>query len=57
MTDFEQIKFHTGREIWKKRGKLTPSGEMTWQQWFEVKFGENYAGYVQRMRREKEGKE
>ena len=46
----EDIKYHAARSIWHKRTQLAPSRRYTWGGWFEVKFGEPYMEYVERMK-------
>ena len=52
----EDIKYHAARSIWHKRTQLAPSRRYTWGTWFEVKFGEPYFEYVERMKGQKNQK-
>ena len=52
----EDIKYHAARSIWHKRSQLVPSRRYSWDKWFEVKFGEPYMEYVERMKGQKNQK-
>tara|TARA_R100001163_G_C4955360_1_gene121389 strand:+ start:204 stop:416 length:213 start_codon:yes stop_codon:yes gene_type:complete len=51
----EDIKYHAARSIWKRRQHSTPSSlphrRVTWEEWFEKKFGEPLLAYAERMRK------
>lgn len=52
----QDIKYHAARDIWHKRGHPVPSRQYSWGKWFEVKFGEPYMEYVERMKEQKNQK-
>jgi hypothetical protein len=52
----EEIKYHAARSIWHKRTQRVPSRRYSWGKWFEVKFGEPYMEYVERMKGQKNQK-
>lgn len=37
--DIKQLRLCAGREIWRKRKSQTPTGRITWGEWFKQKFG------------------
>jgi len=49
----EDIKYHAARWCWKRRGHATPRSlphrRVTWEEWFEKKFGEPLDAYAARM--------
>lgn len=54
----EQInldKLGWARWIWTRRHEQAPVSRVGWPTWFEKKFGENYFGYTDRLRKEKNG--
>jgi len=56
----EDIKYYAARSIWKRRHHATPNNpphrRVTWEQWFEKKFGEPLLDYAERMARQKNQK-
>jgi len=51
--DFESLKRCNARELWRKREEETPSGRMTWGEWFTQKFGETLEQYAERLKQER----
>jgi hypothetical protein len=56
----DDIKYHAARSIWKRRKHTTPNNpphrRVTWEQWFEKKFGEPLNVYAERMAEQKRQK-
>jgi hypothetical protein len=56
----EDIKYYAARSIWKRRNHATPNNpphrRVTWEQWFEKKFGEPLTVYAARMAEQKRQK-
>jgi hypothetical protein len=56
----DDIKYHAARSIWKRRKHTTPNNpphrRVTWEQWFEKKFGEPLDAYAARMAEQKRQK-
>lgn len=50
MTDPERLKYFAAKSAWHRRDQRTPSGRCTWAQWWENRYGERLAGYVERLR-------
>ena len=54
------IKYHAARWCWKRKGHSTPSSlphrRVTWEEWFEKKFGEPLDAYAARMAEQKNQK-
>lgn len=49
--EYEQLKYHAARSIWKKRNRKTPSGVRTWAEWFEDKFKISLYDFAQEQKR------
>jgi ABC-type uncharacterized transport system permease subunit len=56
-----QKKLTSAREIYRRQNELTALSlegkrkpPITWREWWEGRWGENYADYVRRMARERE---
>jgi hypothetical protein len=48
----EEIKLHAARWAWRHRRRYTPR-RITWERWFEKKFGEPLQVYAKRMMEKK----
>lgn len=49
----EDKKLHAARWAWRNRRRYTPQ-RITWERWFEKKFGEPLQKYAERMIKEKD---
>lgn len=45
MTEQAKIKLCAARWVWSRRKKLTPRAGITWERWFELKYGQTLADY------------
>ena len=56
----EDLKLHAARWCWRRKGFATPNNpphrRVTWEQWFEKKFGEPLEAYAERMAEQKNQK-
>jgi hypothetical protein len=56
----EDIKYHAARWCWKRKSHSAPNNpphrRVTWEQWFEKKFGEPLNVYAERMAEQKRQK-
>jgi hypothetical protein len=56
----DDIKYHAARWCWRRKGFATPNNpphrRVTWEQWFEKKFGEPLEAYAERMKGQKNQK-
>lgn len=51
----EQKKLCAARMVWKKRGQKTPKQNLTWEQWWEKMFQDNYREYTDKQMAKKKG--
>jgi hypothetical protein len=53
-----QIKLCAARQAWRKQKRFVPSRKMTWERWWEKKFGEGETlnEFARRMRKEQQGR-
>ena len=49
----DEIKYYAARWVWTRRFWKVPRRGITWERWWELKFGESYLPYVERMAQKK----
>lgn len=49
----EEIKYYAARDVWRKRTAICPISKVSWQEWWEKKFNDDYMGYVAQKKEEK----
>ena len=54
MTDYEHLKLCAARYVWRIQNEKTPISKVTWLEWWEHKFKDNYKEYVSAEKRKKE---
>jgi len=55
--DVEWLKRCAARNVWRKRFTRTPTGSMTWGEWFAKKFGQTLEQYAEKLEQERENNE
>jgi hypothetical protein len=45
----EEKKYHAARYVWPRRHYKTPKQMVTWEQWWEKMFQDNYREYTNKM--------
>lgn len=51
--DYESIKYHAARKIYRKLSEKTPSGKLNWLDWWEKKFNDKYLDYIELQKKTK----
>ena len=51
--DYESIKYHAARKIYRKLSEKTPSGKSNWLDWWEKKFNDKYFNYIELQKKRK----
>jgi hypothetical protein len=49
----EEIKYFAARDVWRKRTAICPISQLTWQEWWEKKFNDDYMDYVAQKKEER----
>ena len=49
----EEIKYYAARDVWRKRTAICPISKVSWQEWWEKKFNDDYMTYVAQKKEER----